>query len=444
MPRDLVVQIRQNPSADFTLLPSQGGPGYRPGPRGPEPLLPDRGDPGYRPGQRGSEPLDLEVSLRRHGTADLLHMSANRPGERSPLTRGHHAFLDVPATRLLQRAARLRAAWRDQLVNYQTTDEDGMPLAYPFASAVDLSDQVKLAENRMTELAEEGRYLLETMLEGPDRNLAEFRAFLVGALTEEGPLRVSFDSDLHLPWPMMAVDSGPGEPWKDFLGHRHQVEQTGSSYQRIQVAHPTRARAVTSLNTDATLESVGRAPEVRKLLEERTELTVRTESARFLEALAGAVLDEDLMYFWCHGQFVDNGTPFAQLAVRLSDTRDIDADLVRRQRRAHLDEPEALFRPFVLLNACHAGQSAAAELEHLGRALVELGARGVLGPQIEIPQVFAAEYAFAFLDLYLTGEFTAGEITRELARRFVDDYGNPLALTYSLHCGIDSILELTT
>ncbi|MFB7475116.1 CHAT domain-containing protein [Kitasatospora sp. NPDC056184] len=424
MPRDLVVEIRQNPSADYTLLPRQGGPGDR-------------------PGARRAEPLDLKVSLRCHGVEGLVHMEANRAGDRGPLTRGRHAFLDVRAPELIRLAGRLRWVWKQQLVNYPVVDTDGMPLDYPFASAVDLSRETALARNRTAELAAEGRHLFRRMLSGPGRDLAELREFLTRTLTEEGPLRVSFDSDLHLPWPMLAAGDGRDEPWQDFLGYRHQIEQTGAAYARIQAESPPRTRAVTSLNTDSTLESVGRAPEVRKLLEERTELTVRTESTRFREAFEGAVLDEDLMYFWCHGQFVSTGAAYAQLTVRLSDPMHIDAELVRRLREDHQDVPEALFRPFVLLNACFAGQSAEAELEHLGRALVELGASGVLGPQIEIPQVFGAEYAFAFLDQYLAGQATAGEITWRLARDFADIHRNPLALTYSLHCGIDSMLELT-
>ncbi|MBV6700099.1 CHAT domain-containing protein [Kitasatospora aureofaciens] len=417
MPRDLLVEIQQNPSADYTRLPRQGGP-------------------------KDPPPLDLVVSLRRHRD-DSLQISAFRPGERTPRTRPNRADLDISGTKLLARAARLRTIWRDRLVRYAAVDDLGLPADYPFASTADVSHLAPVAENRVAELAEEGRYFLETMLDGTDRELTLFRAFLTRTLTEDGPLRVSFDSDLHLPWPMLAVDGGRADPWTDFLGHRHQVEQTGTAYPPIQPPYPARTRPVTSLNTDDTLELIGRAPEVRKLLEDRSRLTVRTESARLLEALSTAVLDEDVMYFWCHGQFVDNGSAYEQLAVRLSDDRHIDADLVRRHRRRHLDAPDALFRPFVLLNACHTGQSAAAELEHLGRALVDLGADGVLGPQIEIPQEFAAEYAFAFLDLYLTGEFTAGEITQALVRRFAREYCNPLALTYSLHCGIDSILELT-
>lgn len=426
MPWDLLIVVEQNPSADYTRLPRQRGP------LGPL-------DAGLR---NEPPPLDLVVSLRRHH-GDLLHISAFRPGERTPRTRTYCASLEISAPRLLHKAARLRAAWRDRLVRYYSVDHHGMPDAYPFASAVDVRHLAAITESRVNELADEGRYFLETMLEGSGPELAAFRAYLTRALAEHESLRVSFDSDLHLPWPMLAVDSGDGNPWTDFLGHRHQVEQTGAGYPPIQPPSPARNRPITSLNTDDTLELIGRAPDVRKLLEDRTELTVRTESTRLLEALSAAVLDEDVMYFWCHGQFVDNGSAYEQLAVRLSDDRHIDADLVRRHRHRHLNASDSLFRPFVLLNACHTGQSAAAELDQLGRALVELGAEGVLGPQIEIPQEFAAEYGFAFLDLYLTGKFTAGDITQQLVRMFAREYGNPLALTYSLHCGIDSILELT-
>ncbi|MER7847065.1 CHAT domain-containing protein [Kitasatospora sp. NPDC096077] len=417
VPRELQVLVRQNPSADYTRLPHQ----------------PDHGD--VSPA-KGPAPLDLIVTLRRHG--DELHASAFRPAERTPRGRVNRAQLAISAPKLLHLAARLRSVWRDRLVGYDPDPYD----PYPFATAVDFSPLAAVAERKVAELAEEGRYFLETMFAGGDRSLALFREYLTDTLTDHGSLRISFDSDLHLPWPMLAVEGDQPDPWADFLGHRHQIEQTGAAYPPIQPPTAPRAKPVTSLNTDDQLTAIGRAPEVRKLLEDRSQLTVRTDSDLLLESLSAAVLDEDVMYFWCHGQFVANDSPYEQLAVRLSDDRHIDAELVRRHRRRHLDRPDAVFRPFVLLNACHTGQSAAAELDHLGRALVDLGADGVLGPQIQIPQEFAAEYAFAFLDHYLTGEFTAGEITQQLVRWFAREYRNPLALAYSLHCGIDSILEL--
>lgn len=411
------VRVLHNPSRDFTTLPAEAA---------------------------GNEvaPLDLVVALRRSGT-DGLHMTAFRPGERGPRTRLHHAYLDTPVSSVLRRAGRLRTVWRDLFVRHQRVDVDGTAIGpHILASSADLTPYAADAEQLTAELVSEGQYLLDRLVAGETRELRSFRSYLMGALGEEG-LRVSFDSELFLPWPMLAVEAPGGEhPFSGFLGFRHQVEQTGAPYPMIQGDKPFRRSPAASLNTDESIAHVGRAPQVRELLEERATLTVRTQSAVLLKALAEAVVDDDVMYFWCHGLFVDDGTRHHHLAVKLSDERCIDADLILRERSRHQDSTEAVFRPFVLLNACHTGQAAASpELEHLGRALVDMGASGVLGPQIEIPECFAAEYAYAFLDLYLGSGLTAGEITRTLARRFLLEFANPLALTYSLHCGIDSRLE---
>ncbi|MGA4843180.1 hypothetical protein [Streptomyces sp. G45] len=429
MARELVADVIHNPSLDFTAMPPRQ----------------------HRPDSqvRAKEPLDLLVSLRQNGP-DRLHLTALVPARRTPKNGLPQAYLTVSATEVLQMAARLRAVWRDQLVHHQVCDADGMPLGgYPFSDAVDLSADTEhaAASRRLADdLADEGRHFLERLLAGPDRQLAVVRELLLDALVSEEGLRVNFDSDLHLPWPMLAVEPPDAtEPWHGFLGYRHQVEQTGDAldaYPASQSRALSHALPVTSLNTDSTLDNIGRAPEVRKLLEERSRLTVRTESRAFLDDLAAPVLHDDVMYFWCHGAFVDNGSPQPHLAVRLSDDRPIDAELVLRKRRRHQGSTDALFHPFVLLNACHTGQTSPEPgLKHLGGVLVRLGADGVLGPQIEIPQLFASEYAFAFLDRYLSGASTAGEIAMDLVRHYTDDLRNPLALTYSLYCGIDSRLE---
>ncbi|MEV7197744.1 CHAT domain-containing protein [Streptomyces sp. NPDC093510] len=424
MSKELVADVIQNPSLDFTALP----------PRQRRPESP----------ARTKEPLDLVVMLRQHDK--LLHISAIIPGRRTPKNGTAHAYLTVTADDILQKAARLRTVWRDRLVRHQLCDADGMPLgAHPFSDTVDLSAHAKPSQRLTDDLADEGQHLLEELLAGAGEQISSFRAFLMNVLASEEGLRITFDSDLHLPWPMLAVElSGGADPRHGFLGYRHQVEQTGAS------AYPAAAPAsaidrhlpATSLNTDSTLDNVGRAADVRKLLEERSQLTVRTESETLLDDLAAPLLTDDVMYFWCHGAFVDNGSPHPHLAVRLSDERPIDGDLVLRMRRRHRGSADALFHPFVLLNACHTGQTAPGPgLKHLGGVLVNLGADGVLGPQIEIPQLFASEYALAFLDRYLGGDSTAGEIAMALAREYTDDFHNPLALAYSLYCGIDSRLE---
>ncbi|MFD6432350.1 CHAT domain-containing protein [Streptomyces venezuelae] len=425
MSKELVADVIQNPSLDFTALP----------PRQRRPESP----------ARTKEPLDLVVMLRQHGA--LLHISAIIPGQRTPKNGTAHAYLTVTTDDILQKAARLRTVWRDRLVHHQPCDDDGMPLnGHPYSDAVDLSAHAKHSQQLTDDLADEGQHLLEELLAGTDEQMSAFRSFLLGVLAGEEGLRITFDSDLHLPWPMLAVElPGGADPRHGFLGYRHQVEQTGAS------AYPAAAPAAalgrhlpaTSLNTDSMLDNVGRAADVRKLLERRSRLTVRTRSETLLEDLAAPLLNDDVMYFWCHGAFVDNGSPHPHLAVRLSDDRPIDADLVMRKRRRHRGSADAVFHPFVLLNACHTGQTAPGPgLKHLGGVLVNLGADGVLGPQIEIPQLFASEYAFAFLDRYLGGDSTAGEIAMALAREYTDQFHNPLALAYSLYCGIDSRLEV--
>jgi hypothetical protein len=116
------------------------------------------------------------------------------------------------------------------------------------------------------------------------------------------------------------------------------------------------------------------------------------------------------MYFWCHGHFVANGSQPPYLVVKLSDqTRH------RRPDRAPAAAPATTARssPFVLLNACHAGvPEGGADLAFLGRALIQRAPRGVLGPQIEMPQIFAAEYALEFLTRYLPAGDSRGDRPR--------------------------------
>ncbi|MPY60778.1 CHAT domain-containing protein [Streptomyces spongiae] len=427
MPQDLVVEVLQDPSHGYTGVPPQRG--------------------STRRTADDEAPAELRVMLFR-ASENALQIVASVPDPAAPEDRQwHRATLDVPANELWARAGRLRRLWRDLVVRHRsTTAEYGQRVGgHPLAEAADLSELAPLTEALTTKLAHEGWDLLDVMLDGNSHDLGRFREFLLGALAGKDPLRITFDSDLHLPWPMLAMDpSACDSPWEAFLGHRHQVEQN-SAYPWDQAPLGQREHPTTSLNTDTTLDDVGRAREVRTLLEQRSRLIVRTHGSDLLKALANPVLHEDVMYFWCHGHFVDNGTSNPFLAIRLSDGEHIDGPAVTRKRRRIPRTRQTRFKPFVLLNACHTAQAAApGDLKHLGQELINMGADGILAPQIEIPQVFATEYAYAFLQLYLTGLHTAGEISQLLVRRFASEFSNPLALTYSLHCGINSRLDLAS
>ncbi|MEV0437906.1 CHAT domain-containing protein [Streptomyces spectabilis] len=430
MAHDLPVHVTQDPSHGYTRLP-------RGVIRRPDLVV------GFD-GRREDEPM----TARMYGPA-VPSLSGSE----------HTVTLRVRPGEVRAVAARLRQVWRDEFVALRPVGADGLPRGapFPYASRVDLTGE-PAAELRaaLDRLALYGAQLLfDVLLGGEDEALKLFRGFLADALSRDVPLRVRFHSDLFLPWPMMCLPAAAsGEPedpplagvFARFLGYRHQIEQTGGdAYACVADDRdpPPRTAPVVSLNHDTAVDAAGltRAAEVAAALAAGGDLVERTTREELERALRDRSLDEQLMYFWCHGHFAASGDEAPYLVLRLTDQLAIDGYTLR----AHRPPPRSCvpFRPFVLLNACYAGLPGNADLAYLGRALFEAGACGVLGPQIEMPQRFAAEYALAFVTRYLTGEETAGAIAHALTRHFADTWHNPLGLAYALHSGMDSRLERT-
>ncbi|MEU9117098.1 CHAT domain-containing protein [Streptomyces sp. NPDC048483] len=423
MPRSLTTRIVQDPSDGFRFLP-----------------------------HLETAPPDLRISFDVLGGGRIR---ARMTGTAVPALEGteHKADLIARPDEVYGAAARLCARWKERFVDFQPVDDRGRALRdrrRPYAVGADLSAEPE-AELRtvVADLARGGESLLfDTLLRGDDMRIEMFRTYLRSALSKEG-LRVRFDSDLQLPWSMLCTGEEPsasatvlGALFARFLGHRHQIEHTGDAYAWIGPSRTAQRQAAVSLNHDVRVGSVTRADEVAKVLAEGTACTVRTTYDELVRDLGNPHLDEQLMYFWCHGEFLGNEPEPHVLVIRLTDGTPFDGHTVRELRARHRN---SCFRPFVLLNACHAGVSgASADRAFLGRMLIEHGAQGVLGPHIAMPQAFAAEYALEFVGRYLRGTSTAGRIAHELARHFADRYRNPLGFAYGLNGGMDSRLELTS
>nr|WBO80045.1 CHAT domain-containing protein [Streptomyces sp. SBE_14.2] len=416
MPTELRVHVVQDPSRGFTTLPDRLT-------RGP----------------------DVTVCLDSLGE-DRIRARLYGPAVPSLHGTEHRADLPVRPADVRLAAARLCRMWKEHFVDHQPPDDP----ENSYATLVDLRSR-PLAEvyDIVHELALAGSELLYgTLLGAADERVVRFRDYLTGALGSSENLRVRFDSDLHVPWPMVCLEQkgslGPGlnALFHRFLGHRHQIEQTGGPYPWLTGLQNAPDVPAVSLNHDTRLDRKGRtrAADVTAVLAKGTRFAERTTYRELADALARRDLCEQLMYFWCHGHFVPNGSQPASLALRLTDNKTIDAQTVRdRRRRFGTESP---FQPFVVLNACHAGiPEGGGDHTFLSGALIEAGARGVLGPQIEMPQAFAAEYALEFLTRYLGGAGTAGEIAHALARYFADELRNPLGLAYALHHGMDTRLE---
>ncbi|EPH39826.1 hypothetical protein ABT390_35775 [Streptomyces aurantiacus] len=403
---------------------------------------------------------DLVVGLDARREDENVQARMYGPAVPSLSGSEHTVTLNVRPREVRSVAARLRQVWRDEFVALQPLDEAGRPslgrTPLPYANLVDLTTEPE-AELRaaLSRLALNGAQLLfDVLLGGETEELKLFRGFLTDVLSQDRPLRVRFHSDLFLPWPMLCLPAAPDEPdegdldavFARFLGYRHQLEHTGgSAYARVADDRdpPPREAPAVSLNHDTGVDAEGRtrAAEVAAALADGTAFVERTTRADLEHALRDRLLDEQLMYFWCHGHFTTTGDEPPYLVLKLTDQQAIDAYTLR----AHRPPPHACvpFRPFVLLNACYAGLPGNADLAYLGRALFDAGACGILGPGIEMPQRFAAEYALAFVTRYLAGRETAGGIAHGLGRHFADTCRNPLGFAYALHSGMDSRLERT-
>ncbi|MDL2077190.1 CHAT domain-containing protein [Streptomyces sp. GXMU-J15] len=416
MPTELPVHVVQDPSRGFTTLPDQLT-------RAP----------------------DITVCVESVGE-DRVRARFYGPAVPSLHGTEHRVDLLVRPADVRLAAARLCRMWKEHFVDHRPEDDP----ENTYATLVDLRSR-PLGEvyDIVEELALVGsEFLNGTLLGAADERVERFRDYLTEALGSRDNLRVRFDSDLHVPWPMVCLEqrvargAGLNALFPRFLGYRHQIEQTGGAYPWLTGLRDAPDVPAVSLNHDTRLDRRGRtrAADVTAVLAKGTRFAERTTYRELVDALGRHDLCEQLMYFWCHGHFVPNGSQPASLALRLTDNKTIDAQTVKDRRRRY--GSESPFQPFVVLNACHAGvPEGGGDHKFLSGALIEAGARGVLGPQIEMPQAFAAEYALEFLTRYLGGAGTAGEIAHTLARYFADELRNPLGLAYALHHGMDTRLE---
>ncbi|MEU6824140.1 SAV_2336 N-terminal domain-related protein [Streptomyces atriruber] len=416
---ELPVHVVQDPSRGFTVLPGET-------PRGP----------------------DITVSFDVLGH-DRIRARMYGPALAARSSSEHRADLAVGPAEVQSAAARLRRLWQDLLVE-ESPPRYGGPL-------VDL--RTRPAEElrwTLSQLARAGQLLLfDLLLGGEERPIRQFREHLAGVLAAHERLRIRFDSELRIPWPMVclrpedvpqsAAAPSPTDINRRFLGYRHQIEQTDgylplSGWSGVPQEAPE--IPTVSLNHDVMMDAQGRtrAREVAALLARDTHFVERTTSSELMDDLGNPGMSEQLMYFWCHGRFGQEGGVSPSARIALSDGMPIDAYAVQRRRRSMGDD--SAFHPFVLLNACHsAAPTGDYDVASFGQALIREGAKGVLVPEIQMPQSFAAEYALQFLTRYLAGHETAGEVVHSVARHFAEMLHNPLALTYALHYGMDARLE---
>lgn len=146
---------------------------------------------------------------------------------------------------------------------------------------------------------------------------------------------------------------------------------------------------------------------------------------------------DQLLYFCCYGYGGDteNGGPPAPAKMLLSDGQAITSnDFAYWQDTKPFEN-----NPLVLINTCQGGQVGSLFYRDFVRELLARKAGAIIGPQIDLPLVFASEFTRELFTQLLDKNRSEklGQLLQQLTRHFLDECCNPLAMTYGLYHGAD-------
>lgn len=352
--------------------------------------------------------------------------------------------------------AMIARARQELLMIVKTKASDG---GLPIYQRPDTTIPADVHEGTLRRLAELGNLLFEKLFFSPGSNGQEL-GMLLRDYSRQHRLHIEIVAERFIfPWALLydqTYDDGDAVDASAFWGFRHIIEYTPEFSAStpinidpvIAVPQTLDLAFVCNTNIDTELAS----------LNERFDLASRNQAlppvvARqraFLPTLEGVSVREyptvadligllngtssaQLLYFYCHaisrlpnepGGGVD-GSKFV-----LSDGEVTLEKLLTRAGTSRGTMPQA---PLVFLNACESAELSPLLYDGLVPYLINKGARGVLGTEVETPAAFAAEFASLFLPRFVSGAVTLGELLLELRQRYLTEKNNVLGLLYALY-----------
>jgi CHAT domain len=157
--------------------------------------------------------------------------------------------------------------------------------------------------------------------------------------------------------------------------------------------------------------------------------------------------ENQFLYFFCHGLGegdMDSPT-LGEAGIALADGQLITAYCLDQWFEDGIPS-----RPLVFINACQGGHLTTLFYETLALRLLQKDALALLGSQVDLPALFAAEFAQRLMGEFLAspspdqarrGSPRLGDLVRNLTRQFLFDHRNPLGLAYTLYRGMDCYVE---
>jgi hypothetical protein len=353
-----------------------------------------------------------------------------------------------------------RKAWHAQIDSDQPTGSWLGGTEKPHQERV--TQKKELFDQISRKLAVAGAVLFQQIFLQSTPNMSKVAEHLGKALRGPPCFLTVYSDTFFIPWAMLYVHpteapklglEGENADPEGFVGYRHVVEQATDAIYTPAAIVPLKEAIAFGFTFDESIDATQGIKSVKQqqaYFEKQNRLNpraMRKSVADLKKAFVNDGLPDQISYFYLHGLTNNPSQPVNLPAFYLGkeavSANDLKAWSQWQGREAILSSS-----PLMVFNACQAGQLRSLFYESFAFMLLDLRARGLLGPQIDIPSVFAEEYARQFFDLLLQsgGSLNAqkpsidgrvGDIVRSLAREFRDKHNNPLGLVYSLYKGAE-------
>ena len=229
------------------------------------------------------------------------------------------------------------------------------------------------------------------------------------ARTGERALTVNA-ADFHIPWRMLYTHPDPNEPLahdgsnfdpRGFWGYQHIIEQFANDSYPLEYRLVAKSKLAfgaalhEKIDTQFQVDCLKRHRDFVQSKGERLNYIEWTKRAEVIKGLSAEPFQFQVIYFLCHAEGAGTTVkpnlqpPILELTDGTIDAIDLRESIHHRFKGSP---------PFVFINACRGGHFGTTVSHNFTFAseFLEQGAVCLIGPQIEVPAVFAGEFGKRF------------------------------------------------
>jgi hypothetical protein len=349
-----------------------------------------------------------------------------------------------------------RKAWEQHVVQYARAVQQprGQKNQFPFQYVYNFRKEPELLKQVAPNLAQAGEKLFSLIFETEcDHGLERLASALRAIMSEPRHLHV-ISKALFLPWGMLYTHPIAGEllkpdgsNWKKegFWGYQHIIQHSPEKCELNTRICSIEGKVPLSINYDERISTKLDLPDINHHFDFIAKLSGhevrRTKKIELEEGFTkGRSELERIVYFYCHGQGSTNDSEISLGETKLILT---DGAVSAFDFKLWAKNKKLPTNPLLFINACQGGQMTTMFYKSLAAELLEQGAVGLVGAQVDIPAVFATVYARCIFRSFLSRKEPArlGPLLRRANQIFWDKYHNPLGLVYSLYRGVDCQID---